>query len=263
VALAENGPTFNYEPLFSAVRDILVFGQPYEQIAEGMRRGIPREAVRDNMLGVLPLIREHFDGIAPSFVQSVGRRYYPVGRGLMVPFDPPVIYGAGGQIHFPWFSFWRSNPLTSERMSLFVTIVEEVLLEDPDLENARFVILDFSAAGPKLPRTLKRLTQNKFRASLKRRSLRCCPCSPKAISWPSRSLRRLRKRGARAIDEMRRTKATNSVCLMMIDRCIPTPRCASGRDQFVKCRIERAATKRRLGSRFCYQGVTFWRPVAR
>jgi hypothetical protein len=155
VALATNGPTFNYEPLFSAVRDMLVFDHSYEQIAEGIRRGITREAVRDNLLGVLPLIRERFDGIAPSFVQSVGRRYYPVGRGLMVPFDPPVIYGAGGQIHFPWFSFWRSNPLTSERMSLFVTIVEEVLLADPDLENARFVILDFSAAGPKLPRTLK------------------------------------------------------------------------------------------------------------
>jgi hypothetical protein len=157
VALAENGPTFNYEPLFSAVRDILVFGQPYDQIAEGIRRGIAREAVRDNLLGVLPLIREHFDGIAPTFVQSVGRRYYPVGRGLMVPFDPPVIYGAGGKIHFPWFSFWRSNPLTSERMSLFVTVVEEVLLEDPDLETAKFVILDFSAAGPKLPRTLKEI----------------------------------------------------------------------------------------------------------
>jgi hypothetical protein len=157
VALAENGPTFNYDPLFGAVRDILVFGHPYEQIAEGIRRGIGREAVRDNLLGVLPLIREHFDGIAPSFVQSVGRRYYPVGRGLMVPFDPPVIYGAGGQIHFPWFSFWRSNPLTSERMSLFVTMVEEVLLEDPDLENAKFMILDFSAPGPKLPRTLKEI----------------------------------------------------------------------------------------------------------
>jgi len=56
VALAQNAPTFNYEPLFGAVRDILVFGQPYEQIAEGIRRGIGREAVRDNLLSVLPLI---------------------------------------------------------------------------------------------------------------------------------------------------------------------------------------------------------------
>jgi len=73
----------------------------------------------------------------------------------MVPFDPPLIYGKDGVLHFPWFSFWRSNPLAGERLSLFVTIVEDVLLQDPDLENARFQILDFSAPGPKLNRELK------------------------------------------------------------------------------------------------------------
>ncbi len=154
VRLVQNSPTFNYDPLFGAVRDMLVFGQPYEEIVEGMRRGIKRGDVRENFLGVLPLIRNHFDGVAPAFVQTVERRYYPVGRELMVPFEPPMIYGVGGQIHFPWFSFWRSNPIAGERLSLFVTMVEEVLLQDPDLENAKFEILDFSAPEPKQRREL-------------------------------------------------------------------------------------------------------------
>jgi len=34
-------------------------------------------------------------------------------------------------------SFWRTNPLDDERLSLFVAIVERVLLDDPDLEGAR------------------------------------------------------------------------------------------------------------------------------
>lgn len=72
----------------------------------------------------------------------------------MVPFEPPMIYGVGGQLYFPWFSFWRSNPIAKERLSLFVTLVEEVLLQDPDLETARFEILDFSCSAPKKPRTL-------------------------------------------------------------------------------------------------------------
>lgn len=154
VHLAQNSPTFNYNPLFGAVQDMLVFAQPYDEIVEGIRRGIRREEVRDNFLGVLPLIRKHFDGVAPAFVQSVERRYYPVGRGLMVPFDPPLIYGIGGRIHFPWFSFWRSNPIARRRLSLFVTLVDDVLLQDPDLENAKFEILDFSAPKPKEPREL-------------------------------------------------------------------------------------------------------------
>ena len=144
VRLAQKPPRFNYNPLFSAARDLLVLRVPYEQIEEGIRRGVKRPTVRDNLLEVLPLIRDHFAGVAPDFVQSVERRYYPVARGLMVPFEPPLVYGVGGTLYFPWFSFWRRNPLAVERLSLFVTLVDEVLLQDPDLETTRFEILDFS-----------------------------------------------------------------------------------------------------------------------
>jgi hypothetical protein len=153
VRLALNPPRFNYNPLYSAVRDLLVLGVPYDQVVEGIRR-IKRESVRNNLLSVLPLIRDHFAGVSPDFYQTIDKRYYPVGRGLMVPFDPPMIYGVGGQLYFPWFSFWRSNPLANERLSLFVTIVDEVLMDDPDLEAARFEILDFSCPEPKSPRVL-------------------------------------------------------------------------------------------------------------
>jgi len=153
VNLTKNGPIFSYEPLFTAVRDMLVLNVSYEQIVEGVRRD-KREDVRQNFLGLLPLIQQYFEGISPSFVQGVAPRYYPVGRDLMIPFQPSLIYGANGQIHFPWLSFWRSNPLATERLSLFVTIVEEVLLQDADLEEAKFVILDFSAANSQSERKL-------------------------------------------------------------------------------------------------------------
>ncbi|MBP2293005.1 hypothetical protein [Azospirillum rugosum] len=154
VALALDPPNFTYKPLYSAIHDLLVLRQSYEQIVEGIRRGVKRERVQSNLLSILPLIRDYFDGVNPSFVQAVDRRFYPVGRDLLVPFDPPLIYGVGGQIHFPWFSFWRSNPLKDETLALFVTMVEELLLQDPDLEAARFTILDFSAPKPKAPRRL-------------------------------------------------------------------------------------------------------------
>lgn len=154
IGLAEHGPTFSYEPLYEVVRDMLVLRVPYEQILEGIERGVKREDVKARYLSILPLIRMHFENISASFVQQVSPRFYPVGRDLLVPFRPPLIYGAEGQIHFPWFSFWQSNPLASEQLSLFVTIVEEVLLQDSDLEDAKFSILDFSAPSPKEPRQL-------------------------------------------------------------------------------------------------------------
>ena len=57
VRLAVSPPIFNYNPLFAAVRDLLVLAMPYEQVVDGIRKGIKRDNVRKNLLGVLPLIR--------------------------------------------------------------------------------------------------------------------------------------------------------------------------------------------------------------
>lgn len=154
VNLALNPPIFNYAPLFGAIRDMLVLNVPYDQIVKGIKTKVTRESVRNNYLEVLPLIRSHFDGVHPDFVQTMDRSYYPAGRGLLIPFEPPLIYGINGQIYFPWFSFWRSNPLETKRRSFFITIVEEMLLQEPDLESAKFQILDFSSPAPKAPREL-------------------------------------------------------------------------------------------------------------
>lgn len=153
VRLAQNPPRFNYNPLYGAVRDLVILRIPYDQVVSGIQK-TKRESVRNNLLSVLPLIRDHFEDVAPDFYQSIDRRYYSVGRGLMVPFDAPLLYGIGGQLYFPWFSFWRRNPLAKERLSLFVTLVEEMLLQDPDLDEARFEILDFSAPAANKPRSL-------------------------------------------------------------------------------------------------------------
>ena len=154
-SLASNSPTFSYALVYELVRDLLVLKIPYEQVVGAVTTKISRQDVRENFLSLLPLIRDHFSEISVDFVSAVSSRFYPVGRGLMVPFHPPLIYGSGGQIHFPWFSFWRSKPLSGEQLSLFVTIVEEVLFQDSDLEEAKFSILDFSAPAPGFPRELK------------------------------------------------------------------------------------------------------------
>jgi len=74
VRLVLNPPTFSYAPLHGAIRDLLVLGVPYEQVEAGLRR-IKRAYVRENMLEVLPLIRDHFAGVSPDFYQIVGKRY--------------------------------------------------------------------------------------------------------------------------------------------------------------------------------------------
>jgi hypothetical protein len=145
VTLAKRPPQFSYDPLFAGVRDMLVFGIPYAQVVEGIRRAERRPWVRELLIEVLPLISNHFTGIEPDGPpRRVVRRHYPLARDILIPFEAPLEYSVGGQVYFPWFSFWRRNPLAARQLSLFVTIVDEVLLQDPDLDRALFQILDFS-----------------------------------------------------------------------------------------------------------------------
>ncbi|KAJ56146.1 hypothetical protein ACMU_10350 [Actibacterium mucosum KCTC 23349] len=145
VRLVRNPPRFTYRPVYSATSDLLQFGVSLDQIETGIRNKEKREHVRDNYLELLGLIQSHFRDCKPDFVNPVSTRVYPIGSGLDVPFTPPLIYGVGGQLRFPWFSFWKTNPLKDMNLRLFVTIVDEILRDDPDLEDCIFEILDFSA----------------------------------------------------------------------------------------------------------------------
>lgn len=165
VRLFDNTPMFNYNALVHAVRDYLVFGVPFDDVERGIREKVKRETVRNNFLEILPLLRRHFENEKPDFVNAVSPRFYPLARGadgktLSIPFKPPMVYGVGGKLVFPWFIFWRKNPLKGEKFSLFVSVVKEILAQDPDLEDAEFQILDFSSVKPDQPRILRSINAN-------------------------------------------------------------------------------------------------------
>lgn len=155
LGIFDNPPSFNYSPLLSAVRDLLLLKVPYEEVRLGIEKAVKRDAVRKNFLEVLPLIRNHFDAVHPDFVNAVSERQYPLGRDLRIPVRAPLVYGVGGQLYLPWFVFWRVNALRGEKLSLFAAIVRDVIRQDPDLEAAKFMILDFSAPTARSCRTLR------------------------------------------------------------------------------------------------------------
>ena len=154
VKLATHGPSFSYAPLFKIVHEMLVFKTPYEVSLEAVQR-FPREDVRNNFLSIMPLINEYFSKVHPAYVHEVTPRLYSLSRDIQIPFAPPLLYGSCGEVVFPWLSFWKRNPLEGEALSLFVTIVEELLLQDSDLEYAKFKILDFSADDGSSERSLR------------------------------------------------------------------------------------------------------------
>jgi len=155
VKMAMNPPTFNYNALNDVARDSLLFKVPEDQVIKGIKEKEKRKKVQKILLEVVPLLHEHFSSVQYDFVNDVAPSFYPIGRDLRIPFKPVFIYSVGGQIYLPWFIFWKHNPLDDKQLSLFVTLAKEILRQDPDLDSAKFEILDFSAAKPKECRQLR------------------------------------------------------------------------------------------------------------
>jgi hypothetical protein len=156
VGLARNPPQISYASLNGAISDLLVLGVPYEQVEEGIRRAIRHPASRNGVLEILPLLCDHFDTLTPDFPPHlVARRFYPVARDLLIPFQPPLFYAIGGQRYLPWFSYWRGGSLEGRRLSLFVTLAHEMMLQNPELDAARFHIVDFSIPKGEQQRKLR------------------------------------------------------------------------------------------------------------
>lgn len=145
LALAKNGPKFSYEPLKNLTFDILNFGISEEQVVSAISAKEKRESVLKTFLEIVPLLYNHCRNVAPQYVQEVAPQYYSLGRGFRIPFSPTLVYEKNNEMILPWFVFWKTNTFTKDQLSLFVTLVEEMLLQDPDLENAKLQILNFSA----------------------------------------------------------------------------------------------------------------------
>lgn len=145
---------FNYNPLVAGMRDMMLWGIPYETVAQGIIRKEKRQKVADNFLEALPLMQEYVDSISPHHIQEMPRVYYPLSHDLRIPFSSPLVYQQNNQLHIPSFIFWKTNPLTEEQKSLLATIIDDLFLDDPDFENANFQIVDFSKPAKKEDREL-------------------------------------------------------------------------------------------------------------
>ena len=155
VKMAMNPPFFNYNALNDIARDSLLFKIPEDKIIKGIKEKEKRKRVQKILLEVVPLLHGHFSSVQHDFMNDVAPSFYPIGRDLRIPFKPVFIYGVGGQIYLPWFIFWKHNPLDDKQLSLFVTLAKEILRQDPELEDAKFEILDFSAVNYKECRQLR------------------------------------------------------------------------------------------------------------
>lgn len=144
VRTAMNPPRISYRMLHRATQDRVCFGVPLDQIEAGIRRVEKRPGHLKNLLEILGLIDEHFSKLEPDFPPiEVECRHYRIAPDIIIPFQPPLCYGIGGQLYLPYPNYWRNNPLRGKRLSVFMSIVDQIREQEPDIEAARIHILNY------------------------------------------------------------------------------------------------------------------------
>lgn len=154
VGMVDHAPSFSYRQAHDAIRDMLIARVSHESVSSGLSR-IPRAALRQDFVQIAKLVHRHFRTVPIDYTIDFAPKYAHLDYGLRVSFNPPIVYSSAGELVIPWFSLWRTFSLAGDRLSLFVTLARECLSSDPALLNAKFIILDFSAAGSDKSRELK------------------------------------------------------------------------------------------------------------
>lgn len=142
--LANAAPPFSYEDLYELMWDRAHVGIPSEQIERSIA-GIGQKIKRDSYQRAFAIADKFFENLDRSFEMRIEPRSYSIGRDLRVPFAPPMICGGGsnGPV-IPWLLFWKQNPLTDEQTSLFMSMAQATIEEEPELDGASLLLVDTS-----------------------------------------------------------------------------------------------------------------------
>lgn len=136
-------PPFSYRLLDTLVQLAMKADISQSQFDDAVRKHQPPK-FQKIFLELTPLIHEHFSAIRPTFVLPVEPRKYLVNT-LEIPFKPAFAFGLNNELIIPWFIFWKKNPLKDKQVSLLVTLIDDLLQQDPDYREAKIQIYDFSA----------------------------------------------------------------------------------------------------------------------
>jgi hypothetical protein len=144
VKTAIKPPRISYRMLHKATLDLVRLKHPLADIEEDILRNEKRPTHQKNLLEIIRLIDGHFSTLEPDFPPiEVECRYYRIAPDIIIPFQPPFYYEIGRQPYLPYPNYWRNNPLFGKRLAVFMSIVDEIRAQDPDIEAARVHILNY------------------------------------------------------------------------------------------------------------------------
>jgi hypothetical protein len=143
--------------------DLIRLGVPLIAIEKAceMLRG---ELNRQSNLEALRTLAQYLNAYKPEKLLAIDKRYYPIGRGLHVPVNPPGVIVEGGVPKLFWPSFWKQDKFDKLTRSIFGSILDRSLFRLTDYRDMPLAFVDLSAQNGAKVRSVRVLQRKDFDA---------------------------------------------------------------------------------------------------
>ncbi len=141
--------------------DLIRFGVPVALIEKACEL-LHGELNRKSNLEAVRAFADYLRDFRPEKLLAVDKRYYPIGRGLHVPVNPPgvIVDSAGPKLFWP--SFWKQDKFDELTRSIFGSILERSFFRLADYKDMPLAFVDLSAEDGSKHRSVKVLGRSDF-----------------------------------------------------------------------------------------------------
>lgn len=146
ISLSKSSPPFSYDDLFKYIRNMLVLKKYREFLLNQISQKTKGDLKRVSFSSVAPLLFDYLGRYDDYNALDVMDKSFGFSSELRAEFKPKVTLMTGSDGVLPQFIFWKTNPLTIQQKSLMLTMIDLVMQGEPDLEDLRLELVDFSAA---------------------------------------------------------------------------------------------------------------------
>jgi hypothetical protein len=141
--------------------DLVRFGVPISTIERACEL-LKGELNRKSNLEALRALAEYLRIFRPDKLLALDKRYYPIGRGLQVPVNPPGVIVEGGKPKLFWPSFWKQDKFDPLTRAIFGSVLDRSIFRLPDYRDLPLTFVDLSAETGSKTRSMKVLEKKDF-----------------------------------------------------------------------------------------------------
>ncbi|MBI2713028.1 MAG: hypothetical protein HYX37_01040 [Rhizobiales bacterium] len=141
--------------------DLIRLGVPLAMIEKAceLLRG---ELNRKSNLEAVRALADYLRIYKPAKLLMIDKRYYPIGRGLLVPVNPPGVIVEGSVPKLFWPSFWKHDKFDDLTRAVFGSILERSIFRLRDYRDMPLAFVDLSAEDGSAVRVVRVFQRKDF-----------------------------------------------------------------------------------------------------